>query len=44
MSVPPDSIRIAKHAGLKVAPTGAFALNALGLTTQVQTIVAFLTL
>ena len=37
------ALAIAKHAGLKVAPTGAFALNALGLTTQVQTIVAFLT-
>ena len=34
---------IAKHAGLKLVPTGAFALNALGLTTQVQTVVAFLT-
>ena len=37
------ALAIAKHAGLKVAPTGAFALNALGLTTQVQTVVAFLT-
>ena len=34
---------IAKHASLKLVPTGAFALNALGLTTQVQTVVAFLT-
>lgn len=37
------ALAIAKHAGLKVVPTGAFALNALGLTTQVQTVVAFLT-
>jgi hypothetical protein len=37
------ALAIAKHAGLKIAPTGVFALNALGLTTQVQTIVAFLT-
>ena len=37
------ALAIAKHAGLKVAPTGACALNALGLTTQVQTVVAFLT-
>lgn len=34
---------VAKHAGLKLVPTGAFALNALGLSTQVQTVVAFLT-
>ena len=34
---------VVKHAGLKLAPTGAFALNALGLSTQVQTVVAFLT-
>lgn len=37
------ALAIAKHAGLKVVPTGAFALNALGLTTQMQTVVAFLT-
>jgi hypothetical protein len=37
------ALAIAKHAGLKIVPTGAFALNALGLTTQVQTVVAFLT-
>lgn len=37
------ALAIAKHAGLKLVPTGAFALNALGLTTQVQTVVAFLT-
>ena len=37
------ALAIAKHAGLKIVPTGAFALNALGITTQVQTIVAFLT-
>jgi hypothetical protein len=34
---------VAKHAGLKLVPTGAFALNALGLSMQVQTVVAFLT-
>ena len=34
---------IAKHDGIKIAPTGAFALNALGLTTQMQTKVVFLT-
>jgi len=34
---------VAKHAGLKLVPTGAFALNAIGLSTQVQTVVAFLT-
>ena len=37
------ALAIAKHAGLKIVPTGVFALNALGLTTQVQTVVAFLT-
>lgn len=37
------ALAIGKHAGLKLVPTGAFALNALGLTTQVQTVVAFLT-
>ena len=37
------ALAIAKHAGLKVVPTGAFALNALGLTTQMQTVLAFLT-
>jgi len=37
------ALAIAKHAGLKVVPTGAFALNAFGLTTQMQTVVAFLT-
>ena len=37
------ALAVAKHAGLKLVPTGAFALNALGLTTQVQTVVAFLT-
>lgn len=37
------ALAVAKHAGLKVVPTGAFALNALGLTTQMQTVVAFLT-
>ncbi len=37
------ALAIAKHAGLRVVPTGAFALNALGQTTQVQTVVAFLT-
>jgi hypothetical protein len=37
------ALAIAKHAGLKIVPTGAFALNALGLTNQVQTVVAFLT-
>ena len=34
---------IAKHHRLKIAPTGVFALNALGLTMQMQTVVAFLT-
>ena len=34
---------IAKHEGIKIAPTGAFALNALGLSTQMQTKVIFLT-
>lgn len=34
---------VAKHHHLKIAPTGIFALNALGLTTQMQTVVAFLT-
>ena len=34
---------IAKHYGMKIAPTGPFALNALGLTTQMQTVVAFYT-
>ncbi len=34
---------IAKHHHLKIVPTGAFAMNALGLTTQVQTVVTFLT-
>ena len=34
---------VAKHHHLKIAPTGTFALNALGLTTQMQTVVAFLT-
>ena len=37
------ALAIAKHAGLKIVPTGAFALNALGITTQMQTVVAFLT-
>lgn len=37
------ALAIAKHAGQKIVPTGAFALNALGLSTQVQTVVAFLT-
>lgn len=37
------ALAIAKHAKLKIAPTGAFALNALGITAQVQTVVAFLT-
>ena len=37
------ALAIAKHAGLKIVPTGVFALNALGITTQMQTVVAFLT-
>lgn len=37
------AIAIAKHYGFKIAPTGAFALNALGLSNQMQTIVAFYT-
>ena len=37
------ALAFANHAGLKLVPTGAFALSALGLTTQVQTVVAFLT-
>ena len=37
------ALAVAKHAGQKIAPTGAFALNALGLTTQMQIVVAFLT-
>ncbi|MCQ2325184.1 MAG: DUF6088 family protein [Paludibacteraceae bacterium] len=37
------ALAIAKHYKMKVAPTGAFALNALGLTNQMQTVVAFYT-
>ena len=37
------ALAVAKHAGQKIVPTGAFALNALGLTTQMQIVVAFLT-
>ena len=37
------ALAVAKHAGQKIVPTGAFALNALGLTTQMQMVVAFLT-
>lgn len=37
------ALAVAKHANIRLVPTGAFALNALGLTTQVQTVVVFLT-
>ena len=37
------ALAVAKHAGQKIVPTGTFALNALGLTTQMQIVVAFLT-
>ncbi len=37
------AIAVAKHSNVKIVPTGAYALHALGLTTQMQTMVVFLT-